>query len=102
MHPIIPINGPLEALEALSIASINVFTYGFMFGGGLLWAFNISTFSELKSRVKMPLDLGTGEETGEQLDDNLSTMWPAAAIVLHEEQRHESQATKKKGSREGP
>jgi hypothetical protein len=102
MPPAIPINAPLEALDALGIATTNVFSYGIMFGCGLLWAFNISTVSELKNRIKMPLDLGTGEETGEQLDDHLSATWPAAAIVLQEEERRQSQAAEKKRSREGP
>ena len=103
MPPLIQINGQLEALDALGIATINVFSYGIAFGGGALWASNISTVAELKSRIKMPLDLETSKELEQKPDDGLIESWPAAALALQEEERLESQAAKDKASkREGP
>jgi hypothetical protein len=97
--PITPINGALEALDALGIATINVFSYGIMFGGGLLWAFNISTLAELKNRIKSPLDLKGGEETGNNSEDDTGT-WLAAAIVLKEEEERQNRARKERISKE--
>lgn len=97
MPPVIPINGTLEALEALRIATINVFSYSIMFGGGLLWAFNISTLADLKSRAEMRLGLGTPEDKS---DIDLGT-WPAAAIVLQEEEERRNEPKKDRASREG-
>jgi len=93
MPPITPINGTLEALDALGIATINVFSWGIMFGGGLLWAFNISTFAEFKNRMQMPLDLKSGKETGNNSEDDTGT-WLAAAIVLKEEEKAQNRARK--------
>jgi len=100
MPPIAPINGTLEALDALGIATVNVFSYGIMFGGGLMWAFNISTLAELKNRIKMPLDLKS-EEPGNGADDGTGT-WLAAAIVLKEEKERQNRARKEGISKETP
>jgi hypothetical protein len=99
MPPITSINGALEALDALGIATINVFSYGIMLGGGLLWAFNISTLAEFKDRMKMPLDLKSGEETGDKSEDGAGT-WLAAAIVLKEEEERQNRARKEEISKE--
>jgi len=99
MPPITPINGALEALDALGIATINVFSYGIMFGGGLLWAFNISTLAELKNRIKMPLDLESGEENGNNSEDYAGN-WLAAAIVIKEEEERQNRARKEGISKE--
>lgn len=86
MTSLLEINGGLEALDALGIATINVFSYSIMWGGGLFWAFDISNLRELKQRIKMPLKL---EEQApvvpSEVDDAVSS-WPAAALVMHEEE----------------
>lgn len=101
MPPVTPINGALEALDALGIATINVFSYGIMFSGGLLWAFNISTLAEFKNRVKMPLDLESGEQKGNELEDGAGT-WLAAAIVIKEEKERQNRERKEDVSKETP
>ena len=102
MPPLIPVNGALEALDALGIATLNVFSYGIMFGGGALWASNTSTVAELKRKIQIPIDLGTGKDSGDKPDDGLIESWPAAALALQEEERLRSQATKDKATtREG-
>ena len=53
--PITPINGPLEALEALSVATVNVFSFGIMFTGGIFWAFDIASLDELRERTRARL-----------------------------------------------
>jgi len=98
MPPLNPVNGALEALDALGIATINVFSYGIMFGGGALWASNTSTVAELKRKIQIPLDLGTGKESGDKPDDGLIESWPAAALALQEEERLQSQAAKDKAT----
>lgn len=49
------INGALEAFEALNIATINVMSVGMMVGGGLLWAFDISSLDEMRQKVRKNL-----------------------------------------------
>lgn len=53
--PPVTFNGPLEALEALSISTINVFSYGMMMLGGTCWAFDIASVQELRERTRKRL-----------------------------------------------
>jgi hypothetical protein len=53
--PPITFNGPLEALEALSISTINVFSFGMMMVGGTCWAFDIASVQELRERTRKRL-----------------------------------------------
>lgn len=43
--------GSVEALEALQIATLNVFSFGFMVVGGLGWGFDIEGVQELRGRL---------------------------------------------------
>lgn len=86
-QPLIHFSGPLEAADALGIATINVFSYALMVGGGLFWAFDISNLRELKERVKADWVLEkTEEEKRMTPEEEAVSTWPAAAIVLQEEQ----------------
>jgi hypothetical protein len=53
--PPVTFNGPLEALEALSISTINVFSFGMMMVGGTCWAFDIASVQELRERTRKRL-----------------------------------------------
>jgi hypothetical protein len=90
-QPLVKFNGPLEAADALGVATINVFSYALMIGGGLFWAFDISNIRELKERIKLPLDLEKTEEEKEMTEDQEAvSIWPAAAIVLQEEEEKQA------------
>jgi hypothetical protein len=47
-----PVNGPLEAIEALSVATINAVSFCIMLTGGLFWSFDISNVGELRRRTR--------------------------------------------------
>ena len=51
-RPANPINGPFEALAALHLATFNVTSFALMMGGGLLWAFDISSLNDMRRRIK--------------------------------------------------
>jgi proteasome assembly chaperone (PAC2) family protein len=42
----------MEAFEALNIATINVLSVGMMLGGGLLYAFDISSLDDMRQYVR--------------------------------------------------
>lgn len=66
------INGSLEAAEALSLATINVFSVGMMGVGGLLYAFDISTVADMRRdvRSRMGLDgIQTDQEAEEEIEE---------------------------------
>jgi len=45
----------MEAFEALNIATVNVFSVGIMFTGGLLWAFDIASLDDMRKKVRTNL-----------------------------------------------
>ncbi len=49
--PSIPIVGSVEALEALQIATLNVFSFAMMVAGGLGWGFNVSGVQEWRAKL---------------------------------------------------
>ncbi|KAI9668349.1 MAG: hypothetical protein M1829_005553 [Trizodia sp. TS-e1964] len=56
-----PVNGAMEAFEALNIATANVASVGIMAAGGLLYAFDIVSLEDLRGRVRV----GMGVEGAE-------------------------------------
>ncbi|CAF9928586.1 MAG: hypothetical protein GOMPHAMPRED_005172 [Gomphillus americanus] len=47
-----PINVRAEAVEALQLATMSAFSGVMMIGGGLLWAFDISSLEDIRSRAR--------------------------------------------------
>jgi len=74
-QPAVTFNGPLEALEALSIATVNVFSFSIMMTGGMFWAFDISSLKELKDRTRKKLGY----------DDTVTTEQATGGGVTQEE-----------------
>jgi hypothetical protein len=54
-RPSTQVNGAMEAFEALNIATVNVFSVGMMVTGGLLWAFDIASLDDMRSKVRTNL-----------------------------------------------
>jgi len=76
--PKTPVNGALEAFEALNVATINVTSFMMMMAGGVLWAFDISSLEELRRKVRGGLGVdGTGRSEGnveEEWEEWLATV----------------------------
>ena len=55
------INGPMEALQALNLATLNTAAFSMMIVGGTLWSFDISSLDELRRKIRGGLGVdGTG------------------------------------------
>src|ERR1700712_3963780 len=65
-HPEQKIDGGLEALEAITVATVNVFSWGIMFFGGVLWATDTSGIEEMRSKLRLRLRLSEEEQKGSQ------------------------------------
>ena len=63
-RPSANINGPIEALDALTVATANVFSVAIMSTGGLLWAFDIASIDELRAKIRG--GLGVDGEAGRE------------------------------------
>ncbi|ESZ95826.1 hypothetical protein SBOR_3768 [Sclerotinia borealis F-4128] len=69
--------GSMEALEALSVATVNVASGTVMFSGGLLWAFDISTFDDMQQRYRAKMGLlvqETNPEDEKQMEEWVTSM----------------------------
>jgi hypothetical protein len=86
--PEVTFNGPLEALEALSVASINVFSFSVLMTGGMFWAFDISSVREWRDRTRKKLGY---EETvaAEKSSDGGKTPdeWMVAVLDAEDDER---------------
>ncbi|MCJ1258685.1 hypothetical protein MMC24_006518 [Lignoscripta atroalba] len=84
--PATPVNGAMEALEALNIATINVTSFLMMMAGGLLWAFDISSMDDMRRKIRGGLGVdgsGRSESDAEQEFEE----WLAGVLQRKEEKR---------------
>jgi hypothetical protein len=64
------VNGALEAVDALTIATANVASVMMMTAGGLAWAFDISGLEDLRGKMRSALDLdGVASEADMELEE---------------------------------
>jgi len=71
------VDGAFEALEALSVATINVFSIGMMVAGGLLWSFDISTLEDMRRKVRRDLGVDNGRvdtEAEQEMEEWMATV----------------------------
>ena len=76
-RPLQPINGPVEAVEAVSIATINVTSFMMMVTGGALWSLDISNIEDARRKLRGGLGIdGSGrseKEAEEEFEEWLAT-----------------------------
>lgn len=71
------VNGAMEALEALNIATINVFSVSMMVTGGLLYAFDISSLDDMKRNVRRKIGVDvdrTDQDVEEEIEEWFATV----------------------------
>jgi hypothetical protein len=66
MHPEQKINGALEAMEAFSVATVNVFSWSILLTGGVMWATDTANIDEMRQRLRVRLGLKKEEQQGSQ------------------------------------
>jgi hypothetical protein len=66
MHPEQKVDASLEAMEALSVATVNVFSWGIFFVGGAMWATDTSGINEVRTKLRVRLGLKEEEQKGSQ------------------------------------
>jgi hypothetical protein len=91
-----PINAPLEALEALSVATINASSFGIMMTGGAFWAFDISSIAELRRRTRDHLNYEKSIEAEEKQASSVTQEeWMYNVLVDEDKKRKEQQDPKR-------
>lgn len=83
-------SGPLLAVEALTVATLNVVSWAIMTTGGLLWAFDIGSMDDMRRKIRGGLGVdGTGrteQEAEEEMEE-----WLATVLTRKEEKRRAGQ-----------
>ena len=74
------VNGAVEAFEALNIATINVLSVGMMVGGGLLYAFDISSLEDMRQYVRKTIGVN-GPRSDEDAEKEIEE-WIARTLHL--------------------
>ncbi|KAF2150354.1 hypothetical protein K461DRAFT_295641 [Myriangium duriaei CBS 260.36] len=75
-----PAPGSLDALEALSLATLNVSSFGVMMIGGGLWAFDISNLEELRTKVRRGMDIDGKDKTDPEYEADMEE-WMAVMLA---------------------
>lgn len=77
-------NGAVEAFEALNIATVNVTSFAMMVGGGLLWAFDISSLDDLRRKVKGGVGVDGSGRSEREAEEEMEE-WLATVLARREE-----------------
>lgn len=79
-----PVNSTLDAVSALNIATMNVFSVAAMGLGGVLWHFDIQSLADLRRKVRGGLGVdGTGR--GEQEVEEDFEEWVVSVLARKED-----------------
>ncbi|KAF4310293.1 hypothetical protein GTA08_BOTSDO02267 [Botryosphaeria dothidea] len=63
------VSGAMDAFEALNLATVNVVSAAIMLTGGTMWAFDISTLEDIRSRVKHRVGTGDAQKSTEEIEE---------------------------------
>lgn len=88
----------MEAFEALNIATINVASVGMMAAGGMLWALDISSVEDMRSKVRtnMGIDpIRKDDDADAELEE-----WFATVLARKEFKALRSEYKSEKGVKE--
>lgn len=79
-----PVQGPILAVEALTVATLNVFSWFVMVTGGVLWYLDISTMDDMRRKIRGGLGVdGTGR-TEQQAEEDMEE-WLAEVLARKED-----------------
>ncbi|KAI0432008.1 hypothetical protein F5Y09DRAFT_172140 [Xylaria sp. FL1042] len=82
-------DGPLIALEALNLATLNVVGFAIMMTGGISWAFDISSIDDLRRMARKHIG-PSGGRTDEEAEREVEE-W-VAKVLLRKEKQQEAAA----------
>jgi hypothetical protein len=89
----------MEAFEALNIATVNVLSVGIMLGGGLLYAFDISSLDDMRRQVRASIGVD-GPRTDEDAEKEIEE-WIASVLNMGSKSEKEAKRAKGLDDKEG-
>ncbi|KAF2741332.1 hypothetical protein EJ04DRAFT_507157 [Polyplosphaeria fusca] len=81
----------LDAMQALNLATMNVFSVGFMLVGGALWSVDISSLQEMRAGLRGRLGYESFNELPQ--DGAASAQPPQSTTTTNKSERHENRNT---------
>lgn len=66
------VNGAMDALDAFNLATVNVIGSAIMLTGGTMWALNISTLEDLRSKVRHRVGTGDEQRSDQEIEEWLA------------------------------
>jgi hypothetical protein len=78
------VDGATEALEALSIATVNVVSVAMMAGGAALWYFDINSLADMRRKIRGGLGVA-GDGQSEQEAEEEMEEWLATVLARKED-----------------
>lgn len=87
--------GQLIAVEALGLATLNVFSFAIMATGGLAWAFDVTSVEDVRRRARKSL-YGKGEGNADEEAEREIEEWMASVLSRKDKKEQDG-----KGSSEG-
>jgi len=81
----------------LNIATINVLSVGMMVSGGLLYAFDISSIDDMRSKVRRQIGVDV-DRTDQDVEEEIEEWF---ATVLERKEKKEKRVERAKGEGEG-
>ncbi|KAI9826446.1 MAG: hypothetical protein M1826_006655 [Phylliscum demangeonii] len=91
------IDGPMEAFEALNIATVYLLSTSFMLTTGTLWALDISTLDELRRVLRA--GMGVDDDPARLADADRQIEEWVAGVLARKGEREKLKGTKLKGMR---
>jgi len=77
-------HGPLMAVEALTVATLNVVSWAIMVTGGALWAFDISNMDEMRKKIRGGLGVDGSGRTEQEAEEDMEE-WLATVLARKED-----------------
>ncbi|KAF2839114.1 hypothetical protein M501DRAFT_764051 [Patellaria atrata CBS 101060] len=82
------VNGAMEALEALNIATLNVASIAMMATGGVLWAFDISSMEDMRRKIRGGLGIDGSGRSEKDAEEEFEE-WLATTLARKEDKAKE-------------
>lgn len=88
-------NGAMDSFEALSLATINVFSFGMMTTGGIMCMLNVNSVEDMRRIMRGGLEGAAAGKSDEELEKEV-TEWVASVLGDRFEKQLEKERAKKR------
>jgi len=86
-------SGPIVALEALYLATLNVFSWGLFATGGILWYADIASMDDLRRKVRGGMGVDGSGRSEADVEEEMEE-WLATVLTRKEEKRTREEEAK--------